>query len=81
MKYIAEYTDTFGGEANYSWVTRRTFEAPDNASTRLLVGRAKRALGIAGPHKTEEYGDMIAVHPRGSCTVMFISAVCPGWEE
>lgn len=27
--YQAEYTDTFGGEANYSWVTRREFAMPE----------------------------------------------------
>jgi hypothetical protein len=28
MKYAVEYTDTFAGEANYSWVRRAIIEAP-----------------------------------------------------
>ena len=28
-KYSVEYTDTFGGEANYSWVKRETIEVPE----------------------------------------------------
>ena len=27
--YEVEYTDTFGGEANYCWVNRATVEMPD----------------------------------------------------
>jgi hypothetical protein len=75
MKYCIEYTDTFSGEANYSWKQSATFEAPDTASTPLLVRRGKRALGLSGPHRTEEWGDTIAVYPRGTCTVAFISVL------
>jgi hypothetical protein len=28
-KYNVEYTDTFGGEANYSWVKRKTIYMPE----------------------------------------------------
>lgn len=28
-KYSVEYTDTFGGEANYSWVRRATVTMPE----------------------------------------------------
>jgi hypothetical protein len=27
--YSVEYTDTFGGEANYSWVRRATVQMPE----------------------------------------------------
>lgn len=73
MNYCAEYTDTFAGEANYSWVRRATFEAPDNASDALLVRRAKRALGIAGRHAKSGHADCIVLHPAGECTVIFIT--------
>lgn len=73
MKYEAEYTDTFGGEANYSWARRRTFEAPDNAPDALLVRRAKRALGIGGRHRKSGHADCIVLHPVGECTVVFIT--------
>jgi hypothetical protein len=29
MAYEVEYTDTFGGEANYCWVVRATVDMPD----------------------------------------------------
>lgn len=76
MKYSVEYTDTFGGDANYSWVRRLTIKAPDNATTAILVRRAKRALGIIGRHRTEPMGDVVAVRPAHSCTVVFIEPTC-----
>lgn len=76
MIFQVEYTDTFGGEANYSWVTRETFEAPAGASTRTLVHRAKAALGLVGyPCRTSHLGNMIKIVPARSCTVIFVT-----WE-
>lgn len=68
-----EYTDTFGGEANYAWVRRATITAPENASDSLLIRRAKRAIGIDGRHRVDSYGDTIVVLPYGTCTVLFIT--------
>ncbi len=64
MKYDVEYTDTFAGEANYSWVRRATIEMPelthygyDGATNyckankiyrRELMRRAKAAVGLTG---------------------------------
>jgi hypothetical protein len=76
MKYSVEYTDTFGCDANYSWVRRTLIDAPDTAPTSTLVRRAKRALGITGRHRTEPMGDVIAVYPAHSCTVLFIEPTC-----
>lgn len=69
--YQVEHTDTFGGEANYSWVKR--FEV--KASSMLgAVRMAKKELGFAGhPCQREDYGDMVALKPRGFCQVIFIS--------
>lgn len=72
MKYLAEYTDTFGGEANYCCVRRAEFDAPANASNAVLVRRAKRAVGITGRHRTSGAGDMLAIHPTGTCTILFV---------
>jgi hypothetical protein len=68
-----EYTDTFGGEANYCWCKRATITAPESITGRALIRRAKSALGITGRHRTESYGETIAIYPRGSCTVLFIN--------
>jgi len=75
MQFQAEYTDTFGGEANYSWVKRVEFEAPDNASDALLMRRAKKALGLEGVRGKREYhGESLVLYPYSSHTVMFVSA-------
>ena len=44
--FNCEITDTFAGEANYSWVRRETINVPDNASDLTVVRRAKSALGL-----------------------------------
>jgi len=73
MKFQIELTDTFGGGANYLWVRRAEFEAPEDASDRLLVRRGKRALGISDQrHKTEQWGETIALQFPGQCIVAFI---------
>lgn len=62
--YDIEYTDTFGGEANYSWVRRARVSMPELThygydggtnyakanlvSQRELMKRAKAAMGLTG---------------------------------
>ena len=64
MQYEIEYTDTFGGEANYCWVRRATVTMPELthygydggtnycAANRIyereLMRKAKEAVGITG---------------------------------
>ncbi len=75
IEYQAEYTDTFGGEANYSWVTRISFWAPDTASDRMLIRRAKAAMGLSGVRgKTTNFSTMLEFRPHGMATVMFVTA-------
>jgi hypothetical protein len=63
-RYNVEYTDTFGGEANYSWVRRETVTMPElthfgydggtnyvaanKRASRELMRRAKAAVGLTG---------------------------------
>lgn len=73
-KYSFEYTDTFGGEPNYSWVHRGTVMA---SSLRGAVTLVKRELGLTGVScRRFEFGDGVWLYPRNSCTVIFIY-----WEE
>jgi len=62
--HAIEYTDTFGGEANYSWVRRATVVMPElthygydggtnyaranRTYQRELMRRAKAAVGLTG---------------------------------
>jgi hypothetical protein len=70
-EYSWEYTNTFSGEANYSWVQRGTVKARSMRGAAIL---AKRAAGLNGVKcERDNYGDQIALRPRGMCTVLFIS--------
>lgn len=62
--YDVEYTDTFGSEANYSWVRRETVQMPElthygydggtnyvranRIANRELMKRAKASVGLTG---------------------------------
>lgn len=72
--YDVELTDTFGGEANYSWVVRKALPITDNMSDLALVRRAKKVLGINGLRcSVENYGDVIQLKPYRALVVAFIS--------
>ena len=68
-----EHTDTYGGESNYSWVSRYEKQIADCTPLKA-VRAAKSATGLNGiPARVEHYGDMIAIYPRGICQVVFIT--------
>jgi hypothetical protein len=72
MKINIELTDTFGGDANYSWVRRYTLDEPENTTQRALIRRIKRVAGLTGIRcVTDDHGDMIAIRPVGACVVLF----------
>lgn len=74
MRLHIEYTDTFGGEANYSWVYRHSATVPDHMSDLALVRYAKKYLGISGVRcDRQSWGDLIELRPRGMCTVVFLT--------
>ena len=68
MNYDIEYTDTFGGEANYCWVKRASVSMPElthygydggtnyvranKTFTRELMKRAKAKMGLTGVRGT-----------------------------
>ena len=74
MKVSLEYTDTFGGEANYSWVRRTDLPCDvDLYDKRAVVRWAKTWAGLTGVRcDRETYGDTLVLRPRGMCTVLFI---------
>lgn len=73
-KFTVEYTDTFGGEANYCWVKRDSFLLESNCATALVKRFAKDLMGLKGIRGTwEDYGDTLKFTPRNSCTVLFVS--------
>lgn len=71
-----EYTDTFGGEANYCWVKRETLTLPVGISDTAIMRRAKAAMGLTGARgRVESYGDGFRFVPYRSATVMFVQTV------
>lgn len=75
INYSIEYTDTFGGEANYAWVRRAIIQAPADISNSALMRRAKKEMGLSGVRgRTSEYGDTLEFRPYRCCTVLFITA-------
>lgn len=79
-RYLVEYTDTFGGEANYSWVKRAEFDldsSPDVArNTRefRIRKKARELMGLTGLRgKWTDYGDSWEFRPYRICSVMFIT--------
>ena len=74
MKIKIEVTDTFSGEANYSWVNRKEMEMMDALSKYSVVRRVKKEIGWSGQRcLTVDYGDTIELRPYGVCQVAFIS--------
>lgn len=79
MKVNFEVTDTFGGEANYSWVKRETLEGADeqHTSRQAQVRHLKRMMGITGTRcSVEDCGDMLTVRPVGKnapCIIGFVT--------
>lgn len=77
MAWKVEVTDTFGGEANYSWARRFEMESFEDEARRSIMRRAKALAGwTALPCKTLDQGDSFTVLPRGMCQVMFVT-----WDD
>ena len=70
--YEYEYTDTFGGEANYCWVERGEIKAPD---IKTAMRRARKELGLAGRKGKADFWDCLSARwsPSGCCTVLFVN--------
>lgn len=74
MAYLAEWTDTYGGDANYSWVKRATIKADGDMSDLALMRRAKAAMGLSGVRGvTVSLGDGYEFRPYGMATVLFVT--------
>ena len=73
LTWLAEYTDTFAGEANYSWVRKAEFQLPIDSTRRQIVAAGKAAIGMTGARcKTFEHGEGYELRPIGCCTVLFV---------
>lgn len=76
LRYQLELTDTFGGEANYSWVCREEVSINANYSGPWIVRKAKEAMGLTGMRgKTDDYGHTIRVDFPNYNQVLFITLI------
>ena len=71
--FFIEITDTFGGEANYSWVTRHKVRA---SSMRGAMSRLARASGMHW-RKVGDYGDQARYDSLTGATCAFVSV----WDD
>jgi hypothetical protein len=84
MKLQFELTDTFGREANYSWVKRETIQVPDGTPDKLTIALAREWAGWGVRSEIDRFNDSadtIALRPRGRCEVLFITTVYEPPEE
>lgn len=81
MKYQVELTDTFGGNANYSWVRRGVIEDADNLTERSLVRRAKQMMELNGVRGSSGWvGETYEFRPHNACVVLFVYPIDPDDE-
>lgn len=68
------HTDTFGGDANGSWMKRYSFLCSSKVTTRSLVLKAKKLSGLTN-HKssTHDYGSEMTIKPAGLNQILILS--------
>jgi hypothetical protein len=78
VTYEWEYTDTFNGEANYSWVRRGEvtayvpFAIRRTVEERMLARKIKKAAGLTGVRGRSSWnGDFYEFRPYRACVVLF----------
>ena len=67
--YFVEITDTFGGEANYSWVTRHKIHAN---TIRGAINKLSKDSGMTW-RINSNYGDTMRYDSKSGATCFFIS--------
>ena len=72
VTWDVEVTDTFSGQANYSWVYRYAISMPGGISYLALVRRIKSVTGYSGIRgHTYVSGDFVEIRFPARCVVIF----------
>ena len=72
ITFNIELTDTFGGEANYSWVKRAKLDVKD--TKRAIIQKAKAWAGFTGIRcDVDRHDSFIIIKPRGLCQIVFVN--------
>ena len=73
MRINVELTDTFGGEANYSWVRRADIVVRTH-KRRSIVRAVKAWAGWTGLRcEVKDFGEGMVIRPAGICQVLFVT--------
>ncbi len=75
--YFIEITDTFGGEANYSWVTRHIIRA---STARGAMRKISTRSGLSF-RKTDETYDYIRYDSKSGATCAFVAYYEPEHDD
>ena len=70
-----EVTDTFGGEANYNWISRKEIQFAGEEPSRRRIFRELRELAgwpVSVRMTVHDFGDQWEVRPRGLCQIAFV---------
>lgn len=70
--FFAEYTDTYGGETNYSWVRRAYIDSALTPYEALKKARAEFGLSGVKGDITLSAGDEAWWKPRCFCTILMV---------
>lgn len=77
-----ELTDTFSGEANYSWVRRETIICDNGLSDLAIMRRIKSAIGLTGTRcRVYKHGDQWEIRPHGLLQICFAHFTDPAYCE
>ena len=73
MNCIIELTDTFAGEANYSWVNRHEFEC-EGLTDNQIIRKARKLIGINGVKTYKsDFGEIIQWDFPNVCLRAFLT--------
>ena len=67
-------TDTYGGEANYSWVQRAVIKTKDKITAKGIGTHARAAVGMTGVRSSMfvDFGDSIQIEFKKDNLILFI---------
>lgn len=73
--YECVLTDTFAGEANFSWVKREEITFDTQYSERELRVKIRETMGLTNERlRVDDFGDSLTYHfPRNACKIMFVT--------
>lgn len=75
--FFIEITDTYGGESNYSWVTRHRIKA---RSTLGAIRKIGNRSGLSW-HKVLDYGDCLRYDSHSGATCAFVREYDPQYDS